>query len=249
MMSNIPLLYCLLYYRTGRQLKPVDRAANFQTHLEGDSLFLQDSARNQTFSSSTLDPPWMYHSRRPDLNRLCYNINPQTIEGTHGHVYNPDVCYAKTFSDIGKIFPHGFTSEHELHKIILRLNWAGTTQTACQQQTNCGQVCSEEIGYEVTTEVTDFNGQNHTVINLQNAYQFIPSGKCLNENTFCSGGQARCKQVYRAHWTLVWSSVAGVQLVAHEVPSHCECINFGTSSQTSSFANAGHSAGAEGAGV
>ena len=36
-----------------------------------------------------------------------------------------------------------------------------------------------EIGYEIVDQVVDFSGQNHTVINFKNAYQFIPSGRCV----------------------------------------------------------------------
>lgn len=48
-----------------------------------------------------------------------------------------------------------------------------------------------------------------------------------NENHPCGGGHAMCKQIYRAQWTLVWSSVGGAQLATHEVPSHCQCMNIG----------------------
>nr|KAG5699560.1 hypothetical protein BaRGS_033756 [Batillaria attramentaria] len=42
----------------------------------------------------------------------------------------------------------------------------------------CG-CCLTEIGYEIVEQVMDFSGQNHTVINFNNAYQFIPSGRCV----------------------------------------------------------------------
>lgn len=49
-----------------------------------------------------------------------------------------------------------------------------------------------------------------------------------NENSPCgNGGRAICKQMTRAHWSLVWTPGRGVNLVAHEVPSHCECLNVG----------------------
>ncbi|BFZ02504.1 hypothetical protein BsWGS_05543 [Bradybaena similaris] len=203
-MSNIPLLYCLLYYRTVQQLKPA-RSSNFPGHVESDSLFQPDSFRNKpsanTFSNATHDPPWLYHSRMNDLNRLCSHVNDRATKGTQCREFSSDVCYVRTADDISKIFPQGFTSEQDLHKIILRLNWAGTTQrhgssgqpvaryainphaqaalrAEATGSVNCG-VCFTEVGYEVTAEVTDFNGHKHTVINLHNAYQFIPSGKCL----------------------------------------------------------------------
>lgn len=36
-----------------------------------------------------------------------------------------------------------------------------------------------EIGYEIAEWVVDFAGMNHTVVNFDNAYQFIPSGRCV----------------------------------------------------------------------
>ncbi|XP_070211812.1 uncharacterized protein [Littorina saxatilis] len=91
----------------------------------------------------------------------------------------------------------------------------------------CG-LCTTEIGYEVVDQVMDFSGRNHSVINFKNAYQFIPAGRCLNENSPCGGGGSRCWQITRAHWSLVWTPGTGVNLVAHEVPSHCECLNLGS---------------------
>lgn len=130
-MPNIPLLYCLLYYRAGQQLKPA-RSSNSPSHVESDSLFHPDSFRNKTspntFSNSTYDPPWIYHNRINDLNRLCSAVNGRTTKGTPCRECSSDVCYVKTADDISKIFPQGFTSEQDLHKIILRLNWAGTTR-------------------------------------------------------------------------------------------------------------------------
>ncbi|XP_046373529.1 uncharacterized protein LOC124146985 [Haliotis rufescens] len=92
----------------------------------------------------------------------------------------------------------------------------------------CG-CCLTEIGYEVIETVTDFQGRNHTLINFNNNFQFIPTGRCSNEDAPCGGGgRARCKQVTRAHWSLAWTPGVGAQLIAHEVPSHCQCLNIGT---------------------
>ena len=55
----------------------------------------------------------------------------------------------------------------------------------------------------------------------------IPVCCCRNENVPCGVGGSRCRQVTRAHWSLVWTAGTGVNLVAHEVPSHCECLNLG----------------------
>ncbi|XP_076465987.1 uncharacterized protein LOC143297476 [Babylonia areolata] len=92
--------------------------------------------------------------------------------------------------------------------------------------TDC-RSCLTEIGYEVVEHVVDFKGNNHTVINFKNAYQFIPSGRCVNEHSPCGQPGWRCQQVSRAHWSLVWTVGVGVNLVAHEVPSHCQCLNLG----------------------
>lgn len=60
-----------------------------------------------------------------------------------------------------------------------------------------------------------------------------PSGGWLcssKEFSPCGWAGSTCRQVTRAHWSLVWAPGAGVNLVAHRVPSHCECLNIGTSS-------------------
>ena len=38
---------------------------------------------------------------------------------------------------------------------------------------------SREVGYEVVDKITDFKGFNHTMINFNNNFQFIPTGRCV----------------------------------------------------------------------
>ncbi|GFR64876.1 hypothetical protein ElyMa_003642200 [Elysia marginata] len=97
-----------------------------------------------------------------------------------------------------------------------------------QSNYECG-TCFTEIAYDVFREITDVDGNVHQVINFNNAFQFIPVGRCKNEFSSCGGGQgATCRQVYRAHWSFVFSHETGARLVPHEVPSHCECMNIAT---------------------
>ncbi|ESO87570.1 hypothetical protein LOTGIDRAFT_235036 [Lottia gigantea] len=188
--------------------------------------------------------------------RSSFSRNPPQLSRNNplfniqGFPKRQDMCSVNGPSDIRRLLPGRFMSESELlsivpnsfnkneHKptytslkriVVSRFTESGFSKPGTAQYINdgiCG-CCVTELSYEIMTEITDFNGQNHTIINFNNSYQFIPAGKCSNENAPCAGGTARCKQVTRAHWSLVWTPSVGARLVAHEVPSHCQCINLG----------------------
>ncbi|KAK6188845.1 hypothetical protein SNE40_004940 [Patella caerulea] len=194
------------------------------------------------------------YNRRPRISTRSRD-NP-FISNPHNSYNSPprqDMCSVNGPNDIRRILPGRFMSETDLlamvptsfnaephassyrsvKKIVVsRFTESGFSKPGTSPYINdgiCG-CCVTELSYEIVEQITDFDGNNHTIINFNNAYQFIPSGRCSNENAPCAGGTARCKQVTRAHWSLVWTPAVGARLVAHEVPSHCQCINLGAAS-------------------
>ncbi|XP_052098863.1 uncharacterized protein LOC127733558 [Mytilus californianus] len=88
--------------------------------------------------------------------------------------------------------------------------------------------CQTEFAYEVIN-TTVSNKRNLKVVHFENAFQFVPTGKCP-ENATC--GRNTCVQMYRHQWLLIWDDhlphYPPVTFAAVEVPSHCECVNVGT---------------------
>ncbi|KAK0070022.1 hypothetical protein Bpfe_000005 [Biomphalaria pfeifferi] len=167
-------------------------------------------------------------AREEHLSKIHYvvrlAVRPKKSEALAEALTNGDCRSCETVSRVIEFF----------HMTSNFSSWTfGAFTPYCSTEADCifGVLdpCLGMIGYEVVTEVSDFKGVNFTVVNFNNGYQFIATGRCLNENAPCRvGSQARCKQIYKAHWTLVWTHELGAQLVAHEVPSHCECLNFGS---------------------
>ncbi|RUS71994.1 hypothetical protein EGW08_020242 [Elysia chlorotica] len=172
---------------------------------------------------------------------------------------NAKECSLKNEFDVRQLVPGAFLSHKELEEILplhkvkmmsherisgksqdhsIKLSKMVAlphTHSSLKAETGapftCG-ACFTEIVYDVFHEIRDVNGIVHQVINFNNAFQFIPIGRCKNELSACGGGQgATCRQMYRAHWSFVFSQESGARLVPHEVPSHCECMNIATAAQ------------------
>ncbi|XP_041365443.1 uncharacterized protein LOC121380605 isoform X2 [Gigantopelta aegis] len=171
-----------------------------------------------------------------------------------------NMCSFRKRSDVLRLLPNRFMSENDLLKMVPNFDMVDTKphnptykpvrriivgsfigrapwksgKVSYINDNKCG-CCLTEVGYEVVDKITDFQGVNHSIINFNNNFQFIPTGRCMNEDAPCGGGGvARCKQVTRAHWSLVWTQSVGVQLVSHEVPNHCQCVNVGSASPANS---------------
>ncbi|XP_025077043.1 uncharacterized protein LOC112553806 [Pomacea canaliculata] len=189
---------------------------------------------------------------RDDLRDRLSNLGRVFFKDLHLAMLDNRSCSLDNPDELRRLFPGAFLAENDLMRVVPgRGHWTSTSgdrmyapsrrlvaqrkhadiQAATFSSTppdgRCGN-CVTEIGYEIAEWVVDFAGMNHTVVNFDNAYQFIPSGRCVNENAPCNGGNSgRCLQMSRAHWSLVWTSGRGLGFVAHEVPSHCECLNVG----------------------
>ncbi|KAH9499164.1 hypothetical protein Btru_004305 [Bulinus truncatus] len=247
--SHIPVLYCMLYYRsTNSSTHTLRSVLDPDLHISTKAEEISDEASSYGRRSST-DRPWTHHNRKIDLNKVCTSQKGPDLSGVprvSGHRDPTEQCTLRHPDDIRRMLSAGFLSEGDLHTITSHIEASAFREEQLNKMKyimrivarrkkleplmagGCGQ-CETEIGYEVLSEVNDFKGANFTVVNFNNGYQFIAAGRCVNENAPCGGiGQARCKQIFKAHWTLVWNNDLGVQMVAHEVPSHCECLNLGS---------------------
>ncbi|KAL5003947.1 hypothetical protein ScPMuIL_017403 [Solemya velum] len=130
-----------------------------------------------------------------------------------------------------------FVGNRELHRLpVVKLHRHGGTSTRSyvsntipnsSRNQNLG-CCFTEYSYEVFN-FTVVNRQRFTVVHFDNAFQFVPTGRCRANSTCVMGS---CMQMYRHHWLLVWDdrlpSWPPVTFLPVEVPSHCDCVNVGT---------------------
>ncbi|XP_041365451.1 uncharacterized protein LOC121380605 isoform X3 [Gigantopelta aegis] len=135
-----------------------------------------------------------------------------------------NMCSFRKRSDVLRLLPNRFMSENDLLKMVPNFDMVDTKPHNPTYKPVRRIIVGSFIGR------APWKSGKVSYINDNKC------GCCLtNEDAPCGGGGvARCKQVTRAHWSLVWTQSVGVQLVSHEVPNHCQCVNVGSASPANS---------------
>lgn len=133
--SVLPVLYCMLYFRSGPMTWPTD-----STLLISQRPSYNSSIKNYASSSdndetniknlllSSVERSRKYYRRNRGMDTLCATVNNPNLFSIKSNVQNSDKCLLKDPNDVHKMLPGNFLSENDLKKIVFQLDSVGTSE-------------------------------------------------------------------------------------------------------------------------